>query len=198
MNKFKKSQLRLDAAIPGHPRAPDAAASLLHKMADMAMSTDVNLPKTHKARFPNRCVACLAEEPDARLRFLTGSIGWWSWLLAWFGRPFTVHVPACKSCRLTMRLQRYASFAITIALLFLAWEFVVPELSEDYTRSTRRWLMLGVGLLALTPQILYEVFFPRPFDLTAYSKSVDYEFKDEAYAHEFATLNEDAAWVKIS
>ena len=45
--------------------------------------------------------------------------------------------------------------------------------------------------------MLYESFCPHPFDLTAYSKSVDYEFSDEEMAHEFAELNNDAAWLRI-
>jgi hypothetical protein len=46
--------------------------------------------------------------------------------------------------------------------------------------------------------IVFEVFFARPFDVTAYSESVDYEFTSEDYAIDFAMLNLDAKHVKIN
>jgi hypothetical protein len=38
----------------------------------------------------------------------------------------------------------------------------------------------------------------EPFDITAYAESVDYEFTSKDYAVDFATLNIDAAWVKVN
>ena len=38
----------------------------------------------------------------------------------------------------------------------------------------------------------------REFNVTACSDSVDYEFRDEDLAFEFAQLNDDAEWVKVS
>ncbi len=57
---------------------------------------------------------------------------------------------------------------------------------------------MGVGLPAIVPQIVWRVLHPYPFDLTAYAKSVDYEFCDAEAARGFAELNRDAEWVKIS
>jgi hypothetical protein len=48
------------------------------------------------------------------------------------------------------------------------------------------------------PQFIFEVFFAKPFDLTAYADSVDYEFTSKDYAVEFAALNMDATWVKVN
>ncbi len=58
--------------------------------------------------------------------------------------------------------------------------------------------MIGVSLVCLVPQFLFEIFFARPFDVTAFPNSVDYEFTSEAYATEFAVMNMDAEWVKIN
>lgn len=58
--------------------------------------------------------------------------------------------------------------------------------------------MMGLALVCLLPQIIVEVFFAKPFDITAYADSVDYEFTSKDYAVEFATLNIDAAWVKVN
>jgi hypothetical protein len=41
----------------------------------MAMSTDVNLPKAHDAKYPDRCVVCGAISPSSRVRVITGTIG---------------------------------------------------------------------------------------------------------------------------
>jgi hypothetical protein len=59
---------------------------------------------------------------------MTGTLGWWTWLLWWWGKPFVAKAPAC----------------------------------------------------------------------TAYADSVDYEFTSKDYAVDFATLNIDAAWVKVN
>ena len=40
-------------------------------------------------------------------------------------------------------------------------------------------------------------FFPRPFDITAFSDSVDYSFRDRKAAFTFAISNSDAAWTKV-
>ena len=45
-------------------------------------------------------------------------------------------------------------------------------------------------LAALSPWILFEVFFPRRFDVTARGEWIDYEFSSAEYADEFAALNE--------
>ena len=57
--------------------------------------------------------------------------------------------------------------------------------------------MMGLGLVCLAPYLLFRVFFPHSFDVTAYSASVDYEFRDEELASEFAMLNLNAEWIKI-
>ncbi|MBL8794316.1 MAG: hypothetical protein JNM56_10460 [Planctomycetia bacterium] len=43
--------------------------------------------------------------------------------------------------------------------------------------------------MAVSPWFLWQLFFPPPLDLTVYTDTVDYEFKDEEYAAEFAALN---------
>ena len=163
----------------------------------MPLSTDVNLPKQHKARFPDKCVVCGYTSPPSTVRLITGTIGWWSWLLWVFGKPFTVKAPACTVCGWRLHLQRLVSLFITIGLIVVAFWFLWPLVSDQLPRTARKWIMMGLALLCLAPQIFYEVYFPQPFDITAYSDSVDYEFRDEDMAYEFADLNEDATWVKI-
>ena len=47
------------------------------------------------------------------------------------------------------------------------------------------------------PQFILEIFYAKPFDVTALSDSVNYEFASSEYAIDFAVLNRDAEWVKI-
>ena len=56
---------------------------------------------------------------------------------------------------------------------------------------------MGFVIVCLAPYILWETYFPPSIDITAYSESVDYEFRDSDYAYSFAALNEDAEWVKV-
>jgi hypothetical protein len=163
----------------------------------MPLSTDVNLPKSHKARFPNKCVVCGRPSPESTVRLITGTIGWWTWLLWHFGESFTVRAPACASCGWRLHLQRLAGLLVTIGLVVVALWLVWPLVSEQVPRAARKWIALGLALICISPQIIWRTLFPYPFDITCFADSVDYEFRDEDIAQEFAELNQDAEWVKI-
>ena len=64
-------------------------------------------------------------------------------------------------------------------------------LLASYKGFGRKWLAAAITLIFCTPYFLWEVFWPRPADITAYSDTVDYEFRDPDYAAEFAELNKD-------
>jgi hypothetical protein len=159
---------------------------------------DVNLPRKHKPTFPNRCVICCAQEPSAQLKLCTGTIGWWTWLLLPFEKPFTVVAPACPGCKWRLHLARFASLVVTICLAWLALSIVWPKVADFVPRAARKWAMAGLALLGVLPQLIYELYFPKPFDITAYTESVDYEFGDHELAVDFAMINLDAAWVKVN
>jgi hypothetical protein len=155
----------------------------------MAVSTDVKLPKAHPPVFPDRCVACGCNSPGAIYRAGTNAIGWWTLAFWSFGRRFTVEVPACEPCRARMRRQRWLQLAVN-AVVIAAGVVVAGSLLQWYQGPLKRWLMLGVVLVCLLPVLVWETFFPRPFDMTAYSVTVDYEFRDPDCAAEFASLNQ--------
>lgn len=158
----------------------------------MPISRDVSLPKSRPPAFPDRCVACGADSPSAIYRAGTNAIGWWTLAFWTFGRRHTVEVPACEPCRDRMRRQRWLQLAVNAAAI-AAGVVVAGSLLQWYQGPFKRWLMLGVVLVCLVPVFLWETFFPRPFDMTAYSNTVDYEFRDPDYAAEFAALNPPAA-----
>jgi hypothetical protein len=155
------------------------------------VSTVVNLPKAQKPVFPNRCVACGAHEPAATYRAGTNAIGWWTLAVWSFGARFTVEVPACEPCRARMRRQRWVQLAVNLAVIAAGFG-VAGALLRWYEGPLKRWLMLGIVLVCLLPVMLWEELFPRPFDMTAYSGTVDYEFRDTDYATDFAALNAPA------
>jgi hypothetical protein len=155
----------------------------------MPLGTDVNLPKSHPPVFPDRCVACGAEHPGATYRAGTNAIGWWTLAFWSFGQRLTVEVPACEPCRGRMRRQRWVQLAVNAAGA-VAGVGLAMSLLRWYQGPLKRWLVLGIALVCLLPVILWETFFPRPFEMTAFSDTVDYEFRDSGYAKEFAALNE--------
>jgi hypothetical protein len=158
----------------------------------MSVSTDINLPKGHLPVFPDRCVACGADHPLGVYRTSTNAIGWWTLAFWSFGRRFTVEVPACEPCRNRMRRQRWVQFTVD-AIVIVIGVSAAMSLLQSYHGPFKKWLILGIALLCLLPVVLWETFFPRPFDMTAFTDTVDYEFRDAAYAQEFALLNEPTA-----
>ena len=83
---------------------------------------------------------------------------------------------------------------IAAAFMFFAW----PYIDDFVARSIRKLVAVVLILVCLAPYFLWELFFPPSIDITAFSDSVDYEFRDEEYAYEFAALNEDAEWVEVT
>ncbi len=164
----------------------------------MAESTDINLPRSHVPRFPNRCVVCGHHEPNSHVRLMTGTLGWWTWLFWWWGKPFIAKAPACNLCAWKLHGLRFISLAVTIAIALAAFWLIWPHFKEAVPRGMRSWAMMGLGLVCLLPQIIFEVFFAKPFDVTAFAESVDYEFTSTSYAIDFATMNLDAEWVKVN
>jgi len=155
----------------------------------MALSTDINLPKKHKPQFPERCVRCNQDHQGNTIRLWTHTIGWWTYLLWMFGPPFSVRVPACYQCSWLIRLQRIGSLLTFVVLTFVILWFFWPYLDQFVARSFRKWVAGVLVLICLSPLFLWETFFPPSIDITAYKDSVDYEFKNESYACEFASLN---------
>ncbi len=164
----------------------------------MALSTDINLPRSHVADFPNRCVICNARSPASHVRVMTGSIGWWTWLFWWFGKPFVAKAPACTLCGWKLHGIRLLSLLVTIGIVVVILWLIWPHLEDAIPRELRKWVFLVLALTCLAPQLVFEVYFARPFDVTAYADSVDYEFASHDYATDFAMLNGDAEWVKVN
>jgi hypothetical protein len=154
----------------------------------MPTSTDVNLPKSYTAVFPDRCVKCGQDQPGDTYRATTRSVGWWTVTFWAGGEKFGADVPVCPGCKGDMTRQRWARNLVCWAFM-LGGAGVALWLFKDFNRRLGRWLAGGIVFACLVPYLAWEIFFPRPFDLTAFAETVDYEFRDPAYAAEFARLN---------
>jgi hypothetical protein len=152
------------------------------------MSTDINLPKSVRPAFPDRCTACGVEHPGGFYRAVTHAIGWWTLAFWSFGPRFSIDVPACQPCCGRMRRQRWIRLAVNTAFILIGVG-IGFSLFRGYRGPLKKWLILPVALVCLLPVMVWETLFPRPIDLTAYSTTVDYEFRDMVYAQEFAALN---------
>ncbi len=164
----------------------------------MPMSTEVNLPRKHKARFPDSCVVCGAASPSSETTLSTSSLSWMMALFWWWGKRVKITAPACELCGYKLRYYRSASTLVTALVTLFVLTTIWPALEANVPAGLRKWAILGIVLVFCIPFFLVETFWPVAFDITAYDKSIDYEFRNSDDAIEFAMLNSDAEWVKIA
>jgi hypothetical protein len=154
----------------------------------MALSADVNLPRTHAAVFPDRCVDCGVPDPGCTVRVGTNAIGWWTIVFWHPGGRFSVDVPACEICRARMIRNRWIRRCVCVIFVIIGVG-VAASLLGPLRGPIKRWAAMGIALACMLPWFAWEIVFPPPFDLTAYSDTVDYEFRDQEYAAEFTDIN---------
>lgn len=173
---------------------------------EVKLSFDIRLSKEQQPIFPPRCVACGSDAPGGTLRFHKRSVGWS------YGEKFSADVPVCGNCRGKVNRQRWLRFSISLGIIGVAiavWLLiyfqepskaepsgsifgkVLERLLPGYLRL-EGWVGIGIVWVCLFPWALWQIFFPPPFDMTAYADSVDYQFRDAEYAEEFAVLNKAA------
>src|SRR5262245_22627311 len=121
----------------------------------MALPTDVSLPRSHSARFPDRCVVCHRDEPTSQTRIITGTLGWWTWLLWWFGKPFLVKVPTCPVCGWRLHASRLLSLLVSIGILVAAYYWIWPSFKDLVPHGLRRPVQIAIVLVCLLPQIVF-------------------------------------------
>ena len=159
----------------------------------MALSTDVTLPKEVDPCFPDRCIVCDGK-PDSSIKVARNSLNVFLVfllpLLYLFGWS-RVEVPICGGCKRRFRFQRWGREFIMLGLMFVAVWLIMPHFS-DWSEFTKKVVVGCLVLVAVIPWVVFEVFWPRVFDVTAKRDVVDYEFADFDYACEFHELNEGA------
>ncbi len=152
------------------------------------MSFDINLPVGQVPKFPDSCVNCRCDAPGGFLEYDTNAIGWWTIAFASFGKNHRVLVPVCNGCKRHLRRNRLLRFLV--AMVFLAiGSYVAMHFLRSYHGPFKLHIAILIALPFLAPYIVWELIYPPPFDMTAFRKSVDYEFRDADYAWEFRMLN---------
>jgi hypothetical protein len=158
----------------------------------MPHSFDVTLPKDQAPVFPDRCVVCGRPRPDRTIKLFTHSIGWWTVVFFSFGSIFSVRVPACRPCGWRLRTWRCGGTLTFIALIAFSMWLLTPVVSAWVSGPLRKLVMMALLLVCGLPYFLWQFLFLPPFDVTAFAKTVDYEFRDREYAREFVILNKGA------
>ena len=152
----------------------------------MAFTKQVNLPKDHVPIFPDRCVACGQPAPTEKLHVRDEFFGW-----PWASKKhIDVAAPVCEWCLGSVRRQRWLRVASLwvgiiggIALAFwLTWDWHMARLA-------RKLVAVGGAIAGAAPFVLWQIFVPSPFAMTAFVNTVSYEFSDADYARDFAALN---------
>jgi hypothetical protein len=154
----------------------------------MPLSTDVKLDTHHHPTFPDRCIGCGAASPRSSYQLKTRSVSWMSVLFSRSGRRITVEVPACEECRPRLRRRRLLDTALNW-LIFILGMGVAVLMLRTYQGPFKDQLVAGIVVSSFLPLVIWRSIRPRALDLAAVSDSVTYEFRDRAYAEEFAELN---------
>ena len=143
-------------------------------------------------------MVCGSVEPNSQLRLITGTVGWWTWLTWWYGKPFVVKVPTCRRCGWLLQARRGFGLLVTFAVIAVVYYWIWPFFKEFVPHGLRKWAMMGIAIACLIPLLVLEFFYAPPAQVTAYTDSVDYEFASYDYATDFAAMNHDAAWTKLN
>jgi hypothetical protein len=157
----------------------------------MGLSHDVRLEKDRAPVFPDRCVNCARERPEAALEYSCAHRSiLWNFLIFLPGfRRIRVQVPVCAECLPLVRRRRRLKWWVELVVI-LAVVAVVYLITRMLDWSPRKPTRLFIVFLACIPAFALFSYFPPPFDLTPLSTHVDYEFRDLDYAREFAALND--------
>jgi hypothetical protein len=149
----------------------------------------IKLPRDHVPIFPDRCVGCGRGSLTKR-KVKTHTVGVLSVATFHQGDRFTIAIPCCRACSMRMR-SRMATGIVFFVPLAMVFGWLALIVSHQYHLGS--WAKRGVIALFLAvstlPLILWHIFLPPPFDVTAFVESVDYDFRDLSYAVEFAKLN---------
>ncbi len=137
--------------------------------------------------FPDRCVVCNAERPGATTRIiardnLNGRLLWLGW--------FSVRVPCCRGCGVRLQLWRAWDFCRTLIIAGASFAFGMVFLLPRLEGWATGLIVLGLCCLGFLAVFIWNRFFPPAFNVDVHQTCVEYEFRDEALAREFAELNQ--------
>jgi fatty acid desaturase len=163
----------------------------------------VRMPRFMPPTFPEWCVECGAAGPGHRVSLSTGTLrheettAFWNWtpiFWLWSGRVLSVAVPVCLRCErglLRRRRLRFVAGTVALVALFLAiiaGFYLIPAVGK----RAFKLIAALVGGTVVLGWVLADLTLREPFDLIALRWTAVYTFRDEAFANEFAQLNQSA------
>ncbi len=156
----------------------------------MPSSTNVTLPRRIAPTFPHLCVVC-GGMPDGTAKINTSSQNPIAsffmpilYLFGWSRIEFPIH----QSCKHRFYLQRWGRTVSCWTIVIVAAYFSMPYF-DGWSPLTKKLAVAGIVLLACVPYFLFELFFPRSFDVTSGNANTTYEFASNDYAVEFCDSN---------
>ena len=143
------------------------------------------LPIDYKPNFPDRCVLCLRERPGAITKVVAksefaGPVRGW----------FNVDVPCCAGCE--GKLHAHAVGRVLRTVLVVGASMGAAGLLFYFLGLRDAALggaSFGVVMAAIIGLVVWEASHPPAFKVDVGTTSVDYQFRDRAYACAFAELN---------
>ncbi len=150
----------------------------------------VTLPADHPPVFPEHCVGCCMPATTARRHTIVRT-GWWQ-----IAAPIVLPgqrcwVPYCDTCAartrrrlLIVRAVAYPSIYVLIIISYLLARQIAPSPQIAYAATLVFFLSLAF------PIFLWTAAWRPPFDALARGGTVEYRFRNSAYARAFARLND--------
>ncbi len=154
----------------------------------MAVTHDVDIPKSATPRFPDRCVECGASAPGATCPVST-VFGRRKPLREEAFKSWTFEVPCCPDCARALRIGRwkarvlfFTAVGVAVGAMFGAvtlW----PSLLDS-------WLMYVVVLAAVAvPIAVGQSIYTPSVEITPVGDELSFAFRDRAFAEGFAADN---------
>jgi hypothetical protein len=160
---------------------------------EMPLSTDITLPAEIEPIYPDRCVVCDGETTN-RIRISVGTqsplLSFLVPIMSLFGWK-KIAFPTCKNCTGKFYRQRWIRTAICWTIIAVVVYFCMPYF-KGVDRTATKLALIAIALAAIVPNIIFELCFPRWFDVTESKHTTCYEFRSEDYATDFYALNRDA------
>lgn len=154
----------------------------------------VEIPKTQAdhIRYPARCVACGAENPDAIARIRTFSTAWKPLREGVF-KAYAGEFPVCGACQGRVTWGRLLNTLLTWVAAAIALAILLPilVLIGDRLGSIGNALLVVVGIAAALA-VKTRLFAPIA-DCAGQDDQLVFTFRDQAYAEAFGQLNGQAA-----
>jgi len=148
----------------------------------MGESHDVSVDLDRNVVFPEVCVVC--NKPcSATISVRANPDGWhgyWKWIVGAtkrYGVP--CHAQCSKSLKVPLLRRNIVLLAIATAAIPVVVHFDLPL-----------WLVALLAFVLLTPPIVWQRRRPPPIEFMRMYDKMEFSFKDEAYAREFALLND--------